>query len=252
MENVKLEYCHRYDFESGYTFTGHRHLSFELNAVISGEIEITCDENVYILGANDFILIPRGVFHRNRITTNSTEMTVVEFFCDSLDFDFPKIGKMDDFESSLFDVFMRDTSMRSLREDGQFCSISPSSRKLFEVFLDYIYTANEENEHRGGAQSATYGKALAFMKKNIRQNISVSDIARECNVCATSIKKAFSHYTGMGCIDFFGGLKLEEARKMLRAGKSCAEVSSLLGYSSQAYFSKKFKTHFGIAPSKVK
>ena len=53
-------------------------------------------------------------------------------------------------------------------------------------------------------------------------------------------------------MSFFRELKLEEAKKMLLFGKSCGFVSDSLGFSSQAHFTKCFKTLYGYTPNKIR
>ena len=68
----------------------------------------------------------------------------------------------------------------------------------------------------------------------------------------TTVKNIFSYYTGRGCITYFNELKLDKAKELLSEGQSCAHVSNALGFSSQAYFSKRFKQMFGSLPSDIK
>jgi AraC-like DNA-binding protein len=44
-------------------------------------------------------------------------------------------------------------------------------------------------------------------------------------------------------------LKMREAAKLLKRGHSVHEVSAMLSFATQNYFSASFKREFGISPS---
>lgn len=53
---------------------------------------------------------------------------------------------------------------------------------------------------------------------------------------------------GMSVSDYIQKVRIEEAKELLRQGKSCGEVACILNYTSQSYFIRQFKKQTGITP----
>ena len=69
-----------------------------------------------------------------------------------------------------------------------------------------------------------------------------SQVCRGVGLSATVFKERFVRYTGVTVMDYYRRLRIEEARRMLRAGqKNITQIADDLGYSSLAAFSRQFK-----------
>jgi len=62
------------------------------------------------------------------------------------------------------------------------------------------------------------------------------------------IAKLFRKHMGMSVSDYIQKVRIEEAKELLRQGKSCGEVAYILNYTSQSYFIRQFKKQTGITP----
>ncbi len=251
--DIKPLYYYDFSFKETHAFIGHRHARFEINAVLSGEMEVTCNESIYALSNGKLLLIPPGNFHRNRIISSGNARMLVLEFTATTDHSFgPKICELNKKELTLLNLLSMETEENSVVNNGEFLSYNENTELLLSVLLNYISKENDIISRPNNEDSRVYEKAVSFMKDNIDKTLKIQDIAKECNVCATKLKNIFSRYTGMGCSEFFGEMKLGVAYEELLLGKSCAAVSDSLGFSSQAYFSGKFKRLYGTSPSKLK
>lgn len=251
----KLNKYYHYIHKSDYVFLGHRHSELELNIILSGSMEITCGDSVFKAEKGNMVLIPPGVFHQNRVTDKEcAEMIVIQFeMVDALLGRSFSVFSLTSDTENLLRIFCKEIENNFVTGvNGDLICITDASKKLFEVFLQYsvgheekIYTQRDEN-------SAIYNTAVKFMLDNVSEKLLISDIARRCGVCTTTLKNIFSYYTGRGCMTYFNELKLDMAKALLAEGKSCADVSAVLGFSSQAYFTKRFKLFYNILPSQVK
>jgi len=248
----EITHFYEYDHPADYVFGGHRHRGYELIVLFSGEIERICDEHIAKITKNHFYILPAYSFHYGRsISQEPVKQCVIHFKAPSNLFrSFPAVYEMTEKTSKLFEIFSEDMRKSNNYEYGVCSNVTDTAKKLFEVFLQYsIIFEKEQTEHN--SKSIVYQQAFKFMKDNINTKLSVDDIADECLVCKTTLKKIFSQYTGKGCIEFFNEMKLDKAKQLLTEGKNCNEVSDILGFTSQSYFSKKFKKAYGIPPSEV-
>ncbi len=250
----ELKKYYHYNHSSNYVFLGHRHQDIELNIILDGEMEITCEQGIYKVKKGEMILVPSYAFHQNRVTGNTNaEMVVVQF-----DVSVPVIHNnffvcsMDNDIQSLVNMFCKEMEVNSRTRNGDCIAISENALKLLEVFLQYSFGGEKISKLRENENSLVYNRAVRYMQENLNSKLTVADIAHECGVCTTTLKKFFAYYTGKGCISFFNELKLERAKELLQGGKSCLEVSEELGYSSQGYFSRKFRQMYGDVPVKYR
>lgn len=247
------EYYH-YIHKNDYVFYGHRHYDAEINIILSGVIEIACGDGAFCVEEGNMVLIPPETFHQNRVTGNkNVEMVVVHFeICDMPFLEKTAVFAMNEDIGKLVKIFCKDMEQNTTPKADDCFFINDSAKKLFEIILQYASVNKICLHDKESETTSIYNSAVKFMQENICDKLLVSDIAKNCGVCTTTLKNVFSYYTGRGCITYFNELKIEKAKEMLNSGKSCGYVSSVLGFSSQAYFSKRFKQIYGIAPSKVK
>ena len=66
------------------------------------------------------------------------------------------------------------------------------------------------------------------------------------------ISKIFKSETGDTPINRLIDIRLEKAKQLLEEGGSIQEVAAEVGYEDAYHFSKLFKKHYGVSPSKVK
>ncbi|MBO6158595.1 MAG: helix-turn-helix domain-containing protein [Firmicutes bacterium] len=96
-------------------------------------------------------------------------------------------------------------------------------------------------------------KACDFIDRHTNALLSVADVARAVGFSESYLMHRFRQETGSSVGAFITAAKLEEAKNLLRfSERSLAEISAYLGYSSQSYFQKIFKQHFGLTPGQFR
>ena len=91
-----------------------------------------------------------------------------------------------------------------------------------------------------------------LLKKRIYDRITLDEISKQTYYSKTYLNAIFQKNVGYTIMQYYTELKIQEAKKLLREGKSVAEISNLLHFDSPTYFTKVFKKHTGMTPSQYK
>lgn len=93
-------------------------------------------------------------------------------------------------------------------------------------------------------------KALRFMWDHIDQNMPVGEIASHVGVSRRTLERGFEKELGRGVNREFQRRRLEKARSLLlQTDMRVANISDMLGFSSQNYFSQVFRSTYGKSPA---
>lgn len=106
------------------------------------------------------------------------------------------------------------------------------------------------NESKNNYIHPKIKKALEFIDFNIYSKISLKTVAAELQITPSYLSKLFCSEVGVPLNIYIKEKKIKESYKLLKDGRfSIAEVSDLLNFSSQSYFSTCFKNVYGKTPS---
>ena len=120
------------------------------------------------------------------------------------------------------------------------------------------YTSELPVEVRPGAATKVTRKFInefiAIVENNIpNEDFSVEDICREIGISRVQLYRKVKALIGYNVNDYISTVRLQKAKFLLADLQySISEVASLVGFSSQAYFSTVFKSKFSITPSEYR
>lgn len=96
------------------------------------------------------------------------------------------------------------------------------------------------------------GLALQMIQADPSENWTVERLAHSAGMGRSSFCAHFTQQVGLSPMALVTKLRMEKAAALLRGGKfKIAEVSEIVGYSSEAAFSRRFSRHFGISPKQI-
>ena len=221
--------------------------------MLSGRTEITVRGKIYTLTAEQLVFIPKKYFHIYRsLDDTPLKMVTVHFDMPGIEMGASKAIPLRKREVEILKLICADMeeSCGTMSENVP-VALTATAGKLFAVFLEYVMSNDYTVEPLHSKDTVIFRNAVNFMKTNLGRKLSVREVAAECAVCRTKLTEIFEKHVDMGCMKYFAVLKMERARQLLIAGKSCLEVSKELGFPSQSYLSKRFKLHFGTVPSNI-
>jgi len=112
---------------------------------------------------------------------------------------------------------------------------------------------NEPNNFDDQHYSDRLLLVLSYIKDNIRENVSLEQVAEVACMTVSSFCRFFKNRMKKTFSQYLVELRMDEASKLLiRTDKSISEITYLCGFNSDSHFCKVFKQHFGISPYQYK
>jgi len=265
----QLYSVHYFEYTSNYTFAGEAHDFWEFLYVDKGTVHVTCDSQSLDLTRGQMIFHAPGEFHA--LSANGVvapNLIVVSFPCRSPAMEFFRgrvtstgaeerllLARIVSESRSIFSTPLDNPYRHTLtrRESARFGSEQLLSSALEELLIRLI--------RRGGPLSAVQelpprqleeriGHIVAYLEQRLEQNLTIRQICQDNLIGRAQLENYFHQQTGGGVIDYFGKMKIDAARRMIREGRlNITQIASQLGFSSVHYFSRRFKSLTGMSPS---
>lgn len=96
-------------------------------------------------------------------------------------------------------------------------------------------------------------KALDFIASNLAARIKIEDVAARLYISPIWLSRLFRTKLGMTFLQYLTQRRMEEAKLLLKhSGLPVQDIAARLGYEDTVYFTKLFKRHAGVSPSKFR
>jgi YesN/AraC family two-component response regulator len=94
-------------------------------------------------------------------------------------------------------------------------------------------------------------KALQVVEKNLEKSeFNIEMFSQDLNMSRTQVHRKLTALTGQSATEFIRVLRLKRAAQLLRQKSgSISEIAYQSGFNNLSYFTKSFKTLFGVTPS---
>lgn len=265
------------ELSKGFCYDGERHDFWEMVYIDKGEMICTADTNRFILKSGEMTFHRPNEFHNlsgnNAVASN---ISIITFSCLSpaMENFSGKIFRLDAKEKELLSLLFREgiscyrledeqnpllQKMRRL-EQTPFGS-SQMVKNLLEIFLirllrrkDAMSKAARQSYVIDGVDvSYSVKEILDFLQANIYGKVTIADVARVVGKSESSVKQLFASYRPDGIIAYYNNLKVQEAKRLIREGKSnFTQISDMLHFSNPQYFSRYFKAVTHMTPSQYR
>ena len=96
-------------------------------------------------------------------------------------------------------------------------------------------------------------KALNYISKNYMRKISLEEVAATVYLSPSYFSKIFKEETGTNFVTYLNSHRISVSKRLLMDNSiDIADISYLVGYEDQSYFTKSFKKMTGITPGKFR
>lgn len=123
--------------------------------------------------------------------------------------------------------------------------LSNLSQTMFDDYVRRVHTYRSKSSYSREIQAC-----CDFIALNLKENISLKDLASATGYAEYYLSRKFKKEMGMSLTEYIARKKTEQACLLLTSTeKSVQEISDMLCFCSPSYFSSTFTKYQGISPS---
>ena len=261
---------HYFEYTGEFLFSGESHDFWEFICVDKGSVKICMDDTELTLHKGEIAFHQPNEFHNvSTYSQIAPNLVVISFKCDSplMGFFKQKVLKIDEKERSLLakilveaqNLFETPLNNPYTKEMTKKKHIPLGSEQLIRMHLECFllglirrYSSAEQNLQLPVTKSSTdiFKRVTDYMEENLSSRLTIECLCRDNMIGRTQLQNVFQKEAGMGVIEYFSKMKIENAKHMIRIGSlNFTQISEQLGYASIHYFSRQFKKLTGMTPS---
>ncbi len=245
------------------------HSYHELLLITAGkDVRIRFSEQTLTLNVGDFLLIPPGVLHELFCGPDGNARLYYAHFYGS---ELPLSQSASSFSAlrqlTFSQEWLRIPCPAALIEELdailQFCirerqEKKPAHHLICQAMIMRALALVLEHQQQTKKESCPHSpdlilldKVLHYVKKNQTQPLILPKVAAAIGYSPSHLSKRFHALTGRTFKEYVDYLKMQQALSHLLQGKSIAEISELLGYSSSQSFSRAFRRVMKQSPARL-
>ncbi|HBR01027.1 MAG TPA: AraC family transcriptional regulator, partial [Ruminiclostridium sp.] len=119
--------------------------------------------------------------------------------------------------------------------------------KIMERFSECVFDMKDVKH------SDVIYKSISYISKNYMQKISLEKVAAAVYLSPSYFSKIFKEETGTNFVTYLNNYRISVAKRLLMDNSiDIVDISNLVGYEDQSYFSKSFKKITGMTPGKYR
>ena len=255
------------EFSGVFSFPGEKHNFWELVYVDKGTAIAFANDKNTVLKQGSIIFHKPNEFHAIKaekddppnilVLTFTTSSQAMSFF-DGFYSEVPKalryhISEILENATNTFEVpFRYPLQLKKNPLLGGEQMIKTHAEQLF-IELMRRSTGNAFSTSKEIMNNKTVDICIEYLERNVYGAISIDDICEETNYSRTYICTLFKSITGKTIVEYYNGLKIEEAKKLIR--RRCytfAQISDMLGFSTPTYFTRMFSKMARMSPSQYR
>lgn len=200
------------------------------------------------VGRGDILILPQSVPYSGvKLTEGDTAFFIVDFHTAAED-ELEKLPLATVIRGVDYELYCKKFSeIVSAWESNAVCPTVECKALLYGL-LNGLLTANVSRSERAAEP------VLAYMRNNFTDpELTVSRACEALFISETQLRRKLRGAVGMSPKEYVASLRLEKARNMLICGAGSVEyIAGECGYSSQFYFSQRFKQRYGVSPLKYR
>lgn len=241
----------------GTIFLVNKHIDLEILFITNGKLKIHLDNDTFVAGAGDIVVVNPDVLHNIIPLTESVtyDCIVIErAFLENqgLSLKSMHINEIIKDQSAFqFITDIKDTLM--VNNQGYY--VAKINKYLIEltVFLLENHARNKDTPSNTDNGLVAVENSIKYINKHLSEQLSLDDIAEYVGYSKFYFCRMFKSTTGYTVATYVNMQRIKYAHTLLTEGEeNVSEVAAKCGFKSVSYFSTTYKKYVGYNPSTKK
>ncbi len=237
---------------SSYNIPSHSHSLFQWYGVVYGNVDISCNDNLFTLQPNESILISPGVMREPKYHNKSVGYYYVLFENHQLILD-NLANKVVSIPNELhFDL---NTLINEINKPGE------NTYELVEALVTRILIGLERKTKKHNStentsflnirsQNELLNQIDAYLQRNLHKMIRRKDLSEVFHLSPSHLARIFRITSGMTITNRLLQLRIDRAKQyLLESSLPISEISLQVGYTNFSHFTNIFRKETGVTPS---
>lgn len=229
----------------------HLHEAIEMVYVTEGTVELGVGQELYHMEAGDFAIVFPNIIHHYQVFQEGknkgiyvfVEPTLFPAYLDELQHYCPKYPII---EKNALHADVRNALqiLAGKQEQGELLC-----QAYVQIILAHVFSTIQMMEKEAVGMDDIIYKAVEYVAKNFREEISLEKMARELGINKFSLSRMFSKTFHCNFSKYVNGIRLNYAVSMLEnSQESITNLCLECGFESQRTFNRVFKTQYKMTP----
>lgn len=254
-QNYRMPVRFHTELNGGYAFRGRWHEDIEILFIVKDTALVRLNNTVYTANPGDTIIINSSTMH-----SIIAKDKYVTYHCLIIDKDFcERYGFFIDenhikelvLDPEIFnlaqDMKKEDDEKGTFYEAAQISDALKILTLLFRRHLVANYDFRDESKNLKMVKDA-----MKYMKNNFCEPLSLDEIADKIGYSKYHFCRCFKEITGSTVVTYLNDLRMNHAySQLINTDASITDIATECGFSDISYFTKTFKKHLGVLPSKI-
>ena len=208
-----------------------------------GETVYTSSGKQFLSDINHVVILPKGCDY-DWECTRSGHYTIVEFDSQSTYYEPMSVAVKN--RDKILKMFKDMEYNRSIKKPmGEVESI----RDVYSILLELC--RGEPAPYLPTEKQQKIDAALEYISKHYSESVTNDTLAAAVGMSTVYFRKLFTKVVGISPIVYARNFRIEKAKELLKSDYgTLSDIATSLGYASLYDFSRDFKKHTGIPPSK--
>lgn len=102
-------------------------------------------------------------------------------------------------------------------------------------------------------KSPSLGSAIEMMEANVEMPLTIEVLAHKIGATVRTLEQTFRTHENTTPINYYLQMRLRHAKTMIEdTSLAIATIAQATGFSSQSYFTKRFREVYGVSPSRLR
>lgn len=224
---------------------------------VEGEGWLSYNQKKTIIKPNEYFIIPKNTRHSYGADNynpwsiywmhfNGTcvhELFERHIINDSITDSVPYDNKVIRLFDKIFEIF-----------DGGYAELEMEFANILSQSFISSFIYQDINKDTNSVNSKDLVNSIkTFLNNNLDKSFKTAEIAKKFNYSPSYLFSIFKKSTGYSLLHFLNLKKIQKACEYMNyTDKSIKEISFLLGFQDQFYFSRVFKKYMGISPKEYR